>query len=74
MLLTLRQAIMQKVQDKPNEDIFELINNSVDADEKALPGLGVLFELIWQHCGDEMQTQLVNALQDGLKQVGSNKA
>lgn len=73
MLLTLRQAILQKVQDKPNEDIIELINNSVDADERALPGIGVLFEMIWQHCGTEMQTQLVNTLQESLKQVASNK-
>ncbi|ANE48613.1 spore protein [Paenibacillus swuensis] len=64
MLITLRQAVLQKVQDKSNEDIQDMINNSVDASEQALPGLGVMFETIWKHCGPEKQAELVGLLQE----------
>ncbi|MFD2615150.1 small acid-soluble spore protein SspI [Paenibacillus gansuensis] len=66
ILITLRQAIMQKVQNKPDEEIFDMIENSVDADERALPGLGVLFETIWKNCGQEKQNELVGILQQHL--------
>lgn len=66
MNLNLRQAILQKVQDKSNEEITKLIDDSIGGDEKALPGLGVLFEVIWQHSEQDIQNQLSDTLKNNL--------
>jgi small acid-soluble spore protein I (minor) len=66
MNLNLRQAIIQRVQDKNNEELFDVINDSVNNDERALPGLGVLFEIIWNNCEDNVQQQMVTALKQSL--------
>ncbi|MBG9734730.1 small acid-soluble spore protein SspI [Paenibacillus alvei] len=65
--LNLRQAIVQKVKNKPDEDIVDMIEGSIDYDERALPGLGVLFEMIWKASSSEARQQLVDTLQSKLK-------
>lgn len=71
--LNLRQAIMQKVKNKPNGDIVEMIEGSIDYDERALPGLGVLFEIIWKESSSNTRQQLVDTLQHKLQeQVGKS--
>ncbi|MBN3525416.1 small acid-soluble spore protein SspI [Paenibacillus apiarius] len=64
--LNLRQAIVQKVTNKSDEDIVGMIEGSIDFDERALPGLGVLFEMIWKESDDDMRQQLVDTLQHKL--------
>jgi small acid-soluble spore protein I (minor) len=66
MLLSLRQAIYQKVQPSSEEDLFEIIQDSIGNNEKTLPGLGVLFEIIWQNLDKDTQTQLVHTLKEHL--------
>jgi small acid-soluble spore protein I (minor) len=65
--LNLRQAIVQRVKDKTNEELLEVIDGSVGNDERSLPGLGVLFEIIWQHIDEKQQLELVTALNANLK-------
>lgn len=62
MILSLRQAIIQRVHGKSEDELYEVIEGSIGGDDKALPGLGVLFEIIWQHCGEDIQHQLVDTL------------
>ncbi|MEX2416047.1 MAG: small acid-soluble spore protein SspI [Paenibacillaceae bacterium] len=64
--LNLRQAIIQRVQDKSTEELLEVINGSIGSDERALPGLGVLFEIIWEHIDDQQQQDLVSVLNKSL--------
>lgn len=64
--LNLRQAILQRVQDKSNEQLLEIIDGSIDNDERALPGLGVLFEIIWKHIDEQQQQDLVSVLNQTL--------
>lgn len=66
--LNLRQAIVQKVKNKPDEDIVGMIEGSIDYDERALPGLGVLFEMIWKESSDEARQQLVDTLRHKLNE------
>lgn len=66
MELNLRQAIIQRVQDKTTEDLHEVIRDSIHGDDRALPGLGVLFEIIWDHSDPDVQNQLVQTLKDHL--------
>jgi small acid-soluble spore protein I (minor) len=65
--LNLRQAIIQRVQDKSDEDLLEVIEGSIGNDERALPGLGVLFEIIWKHIDEQQQHDLVSVLNTNLQ-------
>ncbi|MBR2569551.1 MAG: small acid-soluble spore protein SspI [Paenibacillus sp.] len=67
VLLNLRQAIAQKLTNKSDEDVKEMIVNSVDGDEMALPGLGVLFEMIWKQSDDAAKQQFIDTIQQQLK-------
>ncbi|ALS29567.1 small acid-soluble spore protein SspI [Paenibacillus cisolokensis] len=58
----LRQAIAMRVHAMSGEQLFEVIEDSVGNDEKTLPGLGVLFEMIWQESSAEAQHQMVECL------------
>ncbi|OXM85479.1 small acid-soluble spore protein SspI [Paenibacillus rigui] len=66
MNLNLRQAIIQRVTDKNNEELFGVIEDSIGGQEQVLPGLGVLFEIIWQNSEAEVQNQLVTTLKEHL--------
>ncbi|WP_409342331.1 small acid-soluble spore protein SspI [Paenibacillus sp. MBLB4367] len=66
MNLDLRQAIVQRVQDKSDSELREVIEGSIGGDDRALPGLGVLFEIIWQHSDAPTQQTLVDTLKDHL--------
>jgi len=66
MNITLREAIVMRVKGKSEEELHEVIADSVDGDEKALPGLGVLFEHIWKTSDPEFQTHMVENLEKSL--------
>lgn len=66
MNLNLRQAIVQKVQGKSSDELLDVIAGSIGGDDLALPGLGVLFEIIWQNTDDSIHQNLVHTLQDHL--------
>ncbi|RAU95300.1 small acid-soluble spore protein SspI [Paenibacillus sp. YN15] len=66
MNLDLRQAIVRRVEDKNNEELREVIEGSIGGDDRALPGLGVLFEIIWTHTDEQIQQELVNTLKENL--------
>jgi small acid-soluble spore protein I (minor) len=67
MLLNLRQAIIQRVQDKTKDELLEVIEDSVGSEERSLPGLGVLFEMIWRQSDKELQAKLVASLKEHLE-------
>ncbi|MBD2867830.1 small acid-soluble spore protein SspI [Paenibacillus arenilitoris] len=60
--IDLRQAIVMRVQDNSAQELSEVIEDSIGADEQTLPGLGVLFEMIWQHSTEPEQHRMVDSL------------
>jgi small acid-soluble spore protein I (minor) len=64
--LDLRQAIIQRVQGKTGEELTDVIEGSIGNDERTLPGLGVLFEIIWQQSASAEQQRMVDSLYNGL--------
>lgn len=58
----LRQAIVERVQKNSKEDFLATINDSIDGDERTLPGLGVLFEIIWKDSQKDDQDMMINTL------------
>ncbi|MGG4265640.1 small acid-soluble spore protein SspI [Peribacillus simplex] len=68
MNLNLRNAIIQNVsgnsQDQLEDTIVDAIQNG---EEKMLPGLGVLFEIIWQNSSEQEKQEMITTLESGLK-------
>lgn len=67
--LDLRQAIIHKVHGSDDAGLREMIQGSVDGPEQALPGLGVIFEMIWKNIDKTKQDELVHIVQEHLKTV-----
>lgn len=70
MKMNLREAIIKRVSQKSDADLKDVIEQSVGGEEQALPGIGVLFEMIWQQCDDPLKDQLVTLLQQQLQMKG----
>lgn len=66
MNLNLRQAIMTRVKNKSEAELREIIEDSVGNTEMTLPGLGVLFEMIWRDSGEEEREKMVSVLHQSL--------
>ncbi|HLS10348.1 small acid-soluble spore protein SspI, partial [Lentibacillus sp.] len=43
-----------------------------DGEEKMLPGLGVLFELIWKESSEQDKQEMIEALEQGVKQANTS--
>jgi small acid-soluble spore protein I (minor) len=62
--LNLRQAIVQRMHDKNTDELRDVIEDSIGNVEMTLPGLGVLFEIIWSHSTPGDQMGMVNTLHE----------
>ncbi|GAA0396146.1 small acid-soluble spore protein SspI [Paenibacillus motobuensis] len=69
IMLDLRQAVIHKVHGKDKEGLREMIEGSIDAQEAALPGLGVMFEIIWKNIDQTKQDELLDILNQQLAQM-----
>ena len=68
MNLNLRQAIITNISGNNEDQIRDTIVDAITSgEEKMLPGLGVLFELMWQQCSQDEQNQVVNQIKQGLQ-------
>ncbi|AIM15844.1 MULTISPECIES: small acid-soluble spore protein SspI [Neobacillus] len=69
MNLNLRKAIIHNVSDNTQEQLKDTIVDAIQSgEEKMLPGLGVLFEIIWQNSSEQEKKEMLNNLENGLKQ------
>ncbi len=68
MILSLRQAIYKKMEPKSIEDLHATIEDAIEGDERALPGLGVLFEVLWKHIDKEQKDKIVDTIREHLPQ------
>ncbi|HJV15905.1 MAG TPA: small acid-soluble spore protein SspI [Bacillales bacterium] len=68
MNLNLRNAIIHNVsgntQDQLEDTIVDAIQNG---EEKMLPGLGVLFEVIWKNSSEQEKKEMLQTLESSLK-------
>lgn len=61
--LDLRSAILVKMNGSSPQDIKETINDAIQSkEEKILPGLGVLFEILWQNSSSSMQEEMLQTM------------
>jgi small acid-soluble spore protein I (minor) len=68
MDLNLRNAIMANVQGNNQQELQDTIVDAIQSgEEKMLPGLGVLFEAIWQHSNNDDKQEMLNTLEAAVK-------
>ncbi|MCM3587593.1 small acid-soluble spore protein SspI [Mesobacillus maritimus] len=68
MNLNLRNAIIQNVSGNSQDELKDTIVDAIqNGEEKMLPGLGVLFEVIWQNASPQDQQEMLETLENGLK-------
>ncbi|MBT2686493.1 small acid-soluble spore protein SspI [Bacillus sp. ISL-37] len=68
MNLNLRNAVITNVAGNSQDELKDTIVDAIqNGEEKMLPGLGVLFEVIWQNASEDEKQEMLNALEDGLK-------
>jgi small acid-soluble spore protein I (minor) len=66
--LNLRNAIIQNVSGNSQEELRETIVDAINTgEEKMLPGLGVLFEVIWKNSSEQDRKEMLQTLENGLK-------
>ncbi|QDP40815.1 small acid-soluble spore protein SspI [Radiobacillus deserti] len=70
MDLNLRKAILANISDNNEQQMEATIVDAIQSgEEKMLPGLGVLFELIWQQSNEQDRQEMLEALVQGVKQT-----
>jgi len=68
--LNIRKAILHNLQTNDQEQLRATIVDAIEAgEEKMLPGLGVLFELIWNQSNEQEREEMVEALEQGVKEA-----
>jgi small acid-soluble spore protein I (minor) len=68
MNLNLRNAIIHNVAGNSQDELENTIVDAIqNGEEKMLPGLGVLFEVIWKNSSEEDKKEMLTTLENGLK-------
>lgn len=68
MNFNLRNAIIQNVSGNTQDELKDTIVDAIQVgEEKMLPGLGVLFEVIWKNADPQEQKMMLETLEQGLK-------
>lgn len=74
MNFDLRNAVIANISNNTQDELRETIVDAIKSgEEKMLPGLGVLFEIIWENSSQHDQQEMVETLEQGLKGKGAGK-
>lgn len=61
MNLNLREAIRHNMQGSDEQQIRDTIVDAIQSgEEKMLPGLGVLFEMVWDHADQDLRDEMIH--------------
>jgi small acid-soluble spore protein I (minor) len=68
MNLNLRNAVIHNVSGNTQDQLKDTIVDAIQrGEEKMLPGLGVLFEVIWNNADENEKHMMLDTLETGLK-------
>lgn len=68
MDLNLRHAILENIKENNQEQLEATIVDAIEREEeKMLPGLGVLFEIIWKQSQEDQRNEMIDTLEQGIK-------
>lgn len=64
----MRSAVIQNLKEMTQQELDDMVKESVDnSEEKILPGLGVVFELIWKNSDSSEQEKMIASLKNELE-------
>ena len=64
MQIDVRKSVLENIVNSTKDEIYTIISESLERKEDiTLPGLGVLFEVIWQKANPGLKEQMVDLLQ-----------
>lgn len=67
--LNIRKAILHNIKENSREELEATIVDAIQVgEEKMLPGLGFLFELIWKQSDEHERLEMVEALERAVQQ------
>ena len=67
MNINIRNAILQNIKHNSRDELEATIVDAIqDGEEKLLPGLGFLFELIWKQADEQERVEMLDTLQQGV--------
>ncbi|MDA8354546.1 MAG: small acid-soluble spore protein SspI [Firmicutes bacterium] len=66
MNFPIRGAVYFNIQDMSSDEMKNMINDSIQGEEKLLPGLGVVFEVIWENSSQQEKDQMVETLHQNI--------
>ena len=68
MNIDIRKNILENFKDAKLEDIKDSIMEALkDKDEIVLPGLGVLFEILWKNSDDNQKKEILQNIYEEIK-------
>lgn len=68
MEIDLRKAILHNIKQNSPEQLEATIVDAISlGEEKVLPGLGYLFEMIWKQSAEEDRSHMIDALAAGVQ-------
>ena len=67
MNLNISSDIKEKLKEENINSLKKIIDDSIDKEELILPGLGVIFEIIWKNINDSEKNNLVKVFIDNIK-------
>ena len=68
MDLDIRKAVINNLNNASHDDIETTIKNALElSEEKTLPGLGVLFEVLWEHSDTSFKETSTKTILEYLK-------
>lgn len=74
MDLNIRKAIIANISTNDQEQLEATIVDAIqNGEEKMLPGLGVLFELIWEQSDNQEKKEMIDALEAGVKNAAPHQ-
>ncbi|MBA4494540.1 small acid-soluble spore protein SspI [Paenactinomyces guangxiensis] len=66
MNINIRNAVINNIHNMNTQELQDLVQDSIKGDEKLLPGLGVLFEVIWENSPQSERNQMIQTLQQNI--------
>lgn len=68
MDINIRKSVKNNLATSSHQDIYETIEDAIKVgEEKVLPGLGVLFEVLWQKADSTLRNTIVENISQSLK-------
>ena len=67
MDINIRNSVKENVKGSTSTEVFQTIQDAISVgEEKVLPGLGVLFELLWQKADTTFKENIVSNITKAL--------